>query len=431
MLRARCASCRAARELLELAARRATDVALVGGAVRDLLLGRAPARARRGRGRRRGARGASWPQRSRPPAAQALARSTVHERFGTARRASGTAGAIDVAAPARRDLRRARARCPRCARAALEEDLRPPRLHRQRDRAWRSAARAAGELRARGARARGPRRAAACACCTTRSFLDDPTRLLRLARYRARLGFEIEPHTARARRARRSPRARWRRSRGARIGAELRLALGEARPGRARSRRSSELGVLAALRRRDCASTRQLARARARAAARGRPPGRCCCWPRCCCPWRRPRRERHGAARMRGCSTAASSRPPSASARCDGAVVAPRSPSALRARATVPRELLRRALATRRSRPSRSAARSADAGARRRRASARWLDELRHVRLRDHRRRTCSPPAFPPGPRSAGAWRRRSTRKLDGELGRTGARPSCAPRWRR
>ncbi len=32
-------------------------------------------------------------------------------------------------------------------------------------------------------------------CSTTRSFLDDPTRLLRLARYAARLGFSVAPHT--------------------------------------------------------------------------------------------------------------------------------------------------------------------------------------------------------------------------------------------
>ena len=53
-----------------------------------------------------------------------------------------------------------------------------------------------GELVAARARPRGPRGGAAAGCSTTRSFIDDPTRLLRLARYRARLGFEIEPHTA-------------------------------------------------------------------------------------------------------------------------------------------------------------------------------------------------------------------------------------------
>jgi len=78
-----------------------------------------------------------------------------------------------------------------------------------------------------------------------RSFIDDPTRLLRLARYRARLGFEPEGHTARlAAEALRvgalgtvSP---------ARIGAELRLALREHDPVPALAA-LGELGVLSAL----------------------------------------------------------------------------------------------------------------------------------------------------------------------------------------
>jgi tRNA nucleotidyltransferase (CCA-adding enzyme) len=59
------------------------------------------------------------------------------------------------------------------------------------------------------------------------SFIDDPTRLLRLARYAARLEFEIEPHTAEL--ASRAVASRVLDTiSGARIGAELRLALGEA-----------------------------------------------------------------------------------------------------------------------------------------------------------------------------------------------------------
>ena len=60
-----------------------------------------------------------------------------------------------------------------------------------------------------------------------RSFLDDPTRLWRLARYRARLGFTVEEHTAQLA-ADAVAAARWEWSRCARLGAELRLALGEA-----------------------------------------------------------------------------------------------------------------------------------------------------------------------------------------------------------
>ena len=60
-----------------------------------------------------------------------------------------------------------------------------------------------------------------------RSFIDDPTRLLRLARYRARLGFELEPDTA-ALASRALGRGALMTVSRARLGAELRLALGEA-----------------------------------------------------------------------------------------------------------------------------------------------------------------------------------------------------------
>ncbi len=58
------------------------------------------------------------------------------------------------------------------------------------------------------------------------SFTDDPTRLLRLARYEARLGFVIEDHTAALAREAIAARALDTVS-GGRIGAELRLALNE------------------------------------------------------------------------------------------------------------------------------------------------------------------------------------------------------------
>lgn len=53
-----------------------------------------------------------------------------------------------------------------------------------------------------------------------RSFIDDPTRVMRLARYRARLGFDVEPDTARL-----AEDAALDTVSGARIAAELRLAL--------------------------------------------------------------------------------------------------------------------------------------------------------------------------------------------------------------
>ena len=58
------------------------------------------------------------------------------------------------------------------------------------------------------------------------SFIDDPTRLLRMARYAARLGFEVEESTAKLAREAIAAGALGTAS-GARIGAELRLALNE------------------------------------------------------------------------------------------------------------------------------------------------------------------------------------------------------------
>ncbi len=58
-----------------------------------------------------------------------------------------------------------------------------------------------------------------------RSFADDPTRLLRMARYAARLGFAAEPHTAALAAA-----ADLAGISGERLGAELRLLLGEPQP---------------------------------------------------------------------------------------------------------------------------------------------------------------------------------------------------------
>jgi len=78
-----------------------------------------------------------------------------------------------------------------------------------------------------------------------RSFIDDPTRLLRLARYRARLGFELEPGTA-ALATRALQEGSLMSVSRARVGTELRLALGEAGAPAALDS-MGELGVLAAL----------------------------------------------------------------------------------------------------------------------------------------------------------------------------------------
>jgi tRNA nucleotidyltransferase (CCA-adding enzyme) len=78
-----------------------------------------------------------------------------------------------------------------------------------------------------------------------RSFLDDPTRLWRLGRYRARLGFAVEQRTAQLA-ADAVAGGALRTISLARAGAELRLALGEADAAAALAA-LEELGVLAAL----------------------------------------------------------------------------------------------------------------------------------------------------------------------------------------
>jgi tRNA nucleotidyltransferase (CCA-adding enzyme) len=78
-----------------------------------------------------------------------------------------------------------------------------------------------------------------------RSFLDDPTRLLRLGRYATRLGFEPEQQTAALARQALAAGALETVS-GARIGAELRLALAEPNAPAALAA-LDELGVLSAL----------------------------------------------------------------------------------------------------------------------------------------------------------------------------------------
>jgi tRNA nucleotidyltransferase (CCA-adding enzyme) len=61
-----------------------------------------------------------------------------------------------------------------------------------------------------------------------RSFIDDPTRLLRMSRYRARLGFSVEPHT-RALAEQATASGALDTVSGARIGSELRLLCREPR----------------------------------------------------------------------------------------------------------------------------------------------------------------------------------------------------------
>lgn len=226
-------------ELLRLGQGRG-DLALVGGAVRDLLLGRAPreldavvageaALFARDLAESLGADAAKSPS------------ATLHERFGTAV-VEWQGGRVDIA-ERRAESYPAPGALPQVRPGSTEEDLRRrdftvnaiavplggPRMgellcaeHALEDLA-------AGRLRV----------------LHERSFVEDPTRLLRLARYRARLGFEPERHTAELAAEALAAGALATVSR-ARVGAELRLALGEPDPVAALGA-LSELGVLSAL----------------------------------------------------------------------------------------------------------------------------------------------------------------------------------------
>ncbi len=313
------------------------------------------------------------------------------------------AGAIDIA-ERRAESYPAPGRAARGAPGHDRGGPRAPRLHRQRHR-------------------RRARRRAQRASCTRaehaledlarrrlrvlheRSFLDDPTRLLRLARYRARLGFEVEAHTAelaaagaRRRRAGDASRARasapscaWRSAKR-----DALAALGAL----------SELGVLAALARRACAST---SRSHARALAL-LPGGRHAAdllllavllLARCARGPGRRTRSRRSFALLDALEFTAGERERGAAS---GARTLPRSPAELRARRAP------RSCATRRRRATLEAvalagALGADAGgARAAPATARrWLESCATCACRSPAR-TCSPRASPRARRSAGAW---------------------------
>ena len=198
--------------LLDAAAGMA-GVYLVGGAVRDLLLGRAPREldvvvdgdvrelaARLGEG------------------GQAVA----HERFGTATVRDGGC---------RWDL--ASARAESYARPGALPDVRPAGIAedlQRRDVTVNALAvdLATGELHA-APHAEEDLAAGRLRVLHDASLADDPTRLWRLARYAARLGFDLEEHTAQL--AREAVRAGALDTvSGARISNELRLGLGEPDP---------------------------------------------------------------------------------------------------------------------------------------------------------------------------------------------------------
>jgi len=194
------------RRLLD-AASGESGVWLVGGAVRDMLLGNAPREldvAVEGDVR---------------PLAEALgAAVTEHERFGTATVEDGAC---------RFDLARTRTESyaepgglPEVAWATVDEDL------ARRDVSVNAIAVAlpGGEVRAWSG-ALDDLREGVLRVLHDDSFTDDPTRVWRVARYAARLGFAVDPHTAAL-----AAVARPGAVSGERLGYELRLALAEPDP---------------------------------------------------------------------------------------------------------------------------------------------------------------------------------------------------------
>jgi tRNA nucleotidyltransferase (CCA-adding enzyme) len=230
-------------ELLELASPR-EDVELVGGAARDLLLGHAPRELD------------VVVDADAPLFAHELAvrlglsaqedagdgsRVAVHERFGTAL-LRWPEGRIDIASR-RTESYPAPGALPEVRSGSPEQDL------QRRDFTVNAIAvvlggPSRGELLAV-AQALEDLSGARLRVLHERSFLDDPTRLLRLARYLARLEFEPEGRTAELAAEALAAGALATVS-GARVGAELRLALAEPDAAAALSI-MDQLGILSAL----------------------------------------------------------------------------------------------------------------------------------------------------------------------------------------
>jgi tRNA nucleotidyltransferase (CCA-adding enzyme) len=215
-------------ELLAVAAEHAEPIELVGGAVRDLMLGAAPRELD------------AVVQGDPDEVAQALAaqlggaRVTTHGRFGTAL-VESPGVRIDLAA-ARAESYPEPGGLPEVRPGSPEQDL----LRRD----FTVNAIAVGLAGEHAGRVRAVRHAlddlasGRLRVLHDASFSDDPTRLLRLARYASRLDFDPEEHT-RLLAARAVDAGAITRVSGARVGAELRLALTERDP----------LGALAELQR--------------------------------------------------------------------------------------------------------------------------------------------------------------------------------------
>ncbi|HEY7892725.1 MAG TPA: hypothetical protein VIC05_11010 [Solirubrobacteraceae bacterium] len=231
-------------ELLAVAAQRPDEVELVGGAVRDILLGRTPRELdvvvesdATGFAQTLAAQLQTLVGQD----ASARLETHLHDRFKTAL-VRWAGGEVDIATR-RSESYASPGALPEIAQGTPEQDL------TRRDFTVNAIAFAltgplAGHLRsvphALDDLAHGELRV-----LHERSFIEDPTRLLRLARYAARLDFKAEPHTAELAEQAVNASAISTVS-GARVGAELRLALTETDP-LASMRELARLGVLGAL----------------------------------------------------------------------------------------------------------------------------------------------------------------------------------------
>ncbi len=219
------------------------DVHLVGGAVRDLLRGAAPRELDVVVESVDSPLGAAAARLADALAARlgVSGGAVGHERFGTVL-LGWPGGSIDIAT-ARRERYSAPGALPEVEPASLAEDL------RRRDFTVNALAVGLGGTQ-RGEmtaveHAREDLAAGLLRVLHERSFRDDPTRLWRLARYRARLGFAVEEGTAALAAAAVAQGALATVS-GARLGAELRLALAESDPLAALAE-ADRLGLLGAL----------------------------------------------------------------------------------------------------------------------------------------------------------------------------------------
>lgn len=220
-------------ELIDLAQERGGGIELVGGAVRDLMLGERP--------RELDAIVSSEVEQvARAFASRVNGEVTFHERFGTAVVRSPSA-CVDFAT-IRAESYVAPGALPEVRIGSPEEDL------LRRDFTVNAIAVAlagenAGKVRA-AAHALEDLAARRLRVLHDQSFLDDPTRILRLYRYATRCSFEVDPHTA-ALAAGAIEVGALKTVSGQRLGAELRLAFAEPDPVRALAE-LDRLGVLSA-----------------------------------------------------------------------------------------------------------------------------------------------------------------------------------------